>query len=275
MKYFVCLTLLVLLSFGCVTSKQVKAFDGYKGRPKVVESKTYSILKTQGGIIEKAAFGFVWKFDRSGRKISDLNYGADDTVALGRWEYVYDKAGNVLQNTRYNAKGGFDVRNTYRFNRYGQEVFREYNSGAQRTITTTTYDRKRRTAVIEGYTNDTVFHEKSIVAYDYQWRETEIKSFNKNGQLQRRIEKFYDLKGNNHLSKWYDAGNRLYEFYTTAFNDRNDRISVLHYRVKSQDTTLAGTTTWEYEYDQMGNITYEALLANDVKTWVTRNRFWY
>lgn len=275
MKGVILLLILISITFSCTHLKYLQAFNRYKGKPKIVESTTYTVSGRDSSTNEKMAYKNVFYFDRKGRTEKHLMYKSDGSLSNGGWNYVYDKAGNILQNTLYNLDSSVNVRNNFVYNKYGQQILREYVSGKRKTITKTEFDRIRKIAVTEAYTNDTVFHEKTILSYDDKWREIELKSFNKSGQLERRIENVYDQKDNLILSRWYDSTNRLYEFYKTNFDNRKNRTRIEHYRVKDGDTTLIGTTHMEYVYDEKGNIIYEGLISNGRNTWVTRNVFHY
>jgi hypothetical protein len=275
MKGLILVIACIFFSISCTQLKYLERFNGYKGKPKIVESTTYRDLGKGDSAGEKASYRNVIYFDRKGRIVKDLVYKQHGSLSNAGWNYVYDKWGNMLQNTLYNLDSSINVRNNYSYNEFGQQIRREYILGKTNSITKTEYDRKRRTAVIEGYTNDTVFHEKTIITYDDKWRQIELKIFKENGELERRIEKAYDQNGNMILSKWYDFANRLYEFYKIDFDNRNNRTGIENYRVKLNDTTLVNTSRIKYEYDEKGNIIYEGSISNGRATSVKRTRFHY
>lgn len=275
MKLTVVLLLCISMLSGCGYLKNLDAFNGYKGKPRIVESTYYTISLQGTNAVEKRSSKTVFYFDRKGRTIQHLMYAADGSTINGRWTYVYDNAGNMVQSTLYTNDSSIKIPTNYKYNQYGQEIWRAYMTGNRKTITTTLYDRVSKTAVIKSITNDTIFQEKTIIVYNDQWKEKELKSFDENDQFKRRVEFEYDHNGDQVLSKWYDAGNQLYAFYVTEYNQSHHKTRIQYYRVKGSDTTLVNTAQMEYVYDDKGNIIYEALLSNGKKVNVTRNQFQY
>jgi hypothetical protein len=275
MKILILFLAFILGISSCTTLRFLEAFNGYNGKPKFVESKTYTVSGSGDSVIDNLAYKNIFHFDRKGRTVKHLSYKADGTLSNGGWNYIYDKMGNIVQNTLYNIDSTVMVRNNFSYNKYGQQILRKYVSGIRNTITKTEYDRMRRIGVKEGYMDDTVFHEKTILSYDNKWREIELKTFNKSGQDGTRIEKVYDQNGNMILSRWYDSTNRLYEFYKTNFDNKKNTTKIEHYMVKGADTTLFSTTEKEYGYDEKGNIIFERLSSNKRTRWITRNQFHY
>jgi hypothetical protein len=274
MKRAIELLSIAFLCFSCTQLKYLEPYNGYKGKPRTVESTTYRVPGKGDTVNEKLRFGDIHLFDLKGRIIKHETYGSD-SVRNGWWIHVYDKNGSIIQNKIYRSDSSVSVVNNYQFNKYGQEILREYVSGGNKAITKSTYDRKMKEVTVEGYRNDGSFNEKTIIYYDDQWREVEIKSYFQTGKLKTRIEKAYDQNGNNILSRWYDSNNELYEFYKTGFNENKHRTSIEKYRVKNGDTTLIQETKMTYRYDARGNIIYESIGSNEANSWITRTRFIY
>jgi hypothetical protein len=260
---------------GCTHLKYLNAFDGHYGSPKIKESRIYHFSGTGEASTEKLAGRNVYYYDRKGRKEKHLIYRGNESKVSGWLNYHYDKAGNVVEVIIFDADSNINVSNKYSYNRYGQQIFREYVSGNSRTITKTEYDREKRKAIKIGIINDSVFHEKSIIFYDYKWRDIEIQSFNKRDNMERRIEKVYDNIGNEILSQWVDSTNRMYEFHKFFFDSRKNKTKIENYRINNNDTSLAQTTRFEYKYDEKGNVVYEMLISNGNKLRITRNSFKY
>lgn len=245
----------------------------------MVVSTSYAVSGKKDSLREKVVSKSVLYFDRQGRTIKRLTYRSDSDGSLrdARDSYVYDKKGNLIQDTFYELDGSIGVRNNYRYNKFGQQILREYSLGKmqEKTITKSTYDRTKKIAVIEGHTTKGVFTEKSVISYNDKWQKVEITGYTKDGRLQIRTDMQYDENGNQILSNWYDSTNRLHEVVKDSFNSMNDKIKSEAYIIKRNDTVLIGTTRFEYRYDLRGNVIYEGLITNGRTTWITRNEFTY
>jgi hypothetical protein len=269
------LIVFVFSIYGCMHLKYLHAFDGHYGSPKIKESLMYYFSGTGETSIEKLAGRNVYYFDRRGRKQEHLIYRTNEIKPVSYWKFNYNQSGNLIQVISYNADNSIDVSIKYSYNKYGQEIFREHMSGNNRIITKTEYKRDNRKAIKIGILNDSVFHEKSIIFYDYMWRAIEIQSLNKRDNMERRSEKVYDNIGNEILSRWFDSTNRMYEFHKFFFDTKKNKTKIENYRINNNDTSLANTTRFEYKYDEKGNVVYEMLISNGNKIRITRNSFKY
>jgi hypothetical protein len=254
--------------------KNSKSFDGYKGKPEKLDSRTYRVLVNDSTKLDFSHRNSYY-FDRNGKKIKDVMSGSEEGSGGRVLEYVYDRKGNIIHNTVKEQDGTVSVQNNYMYNDRGQETQREYLLGSSKTITKTAYDFIERTSVQTRYKNDTIFDGKALIAYDRKWRAVEIKSYGRNGALSSRIEEVRDRRGNVILSRWYNSSNKLYEFYKYSFDKRNNRIGIQQYTLKAGDTSLGQTTKFDYIYDRKGNIVKEGLIMDGKLLWVTKTEFKY
>jgi hypothetical protein len=278
MRNSIILLFITLLSLSCSRLKYLNAFNGYKGNPKNVVSTNYLSQVSEKGdsTIEKLSFEELYSFDSKGRIVKHLFYSSDSNINKNWWKYVYDKSGNIIQNTLFRKDSSIVVTNNYQFNKYGQIIQREYLGGNDKSITQKRYDRKKREVIIYGYnkTNDSLY-EKEKIYYNDKWKDKEIIGFNKSGKLNTRIENEYDDNQNNTRQNWYDSNNKMYEFYKNFFNEKNDRIRIEKYNVRKGDTTLIETSKIEYQYDLKGNVIYERFHSNKSTSSITRTKFLY
>lgn len=265
-------SLFVLAVSGCAHLKYLDPFDGYNGKPKIVESSTYSVSGDQ----EKLAYKFYYHYDDQGRRQFHSAFKSDGSPSTGGTTYIYDKKGNILQSTRLNRDSTINSQVTFRYNRKGQEVLKEIVDGRGKTVTRTNYNKKDRTATVISLTNDTIFFDHAILQYDRHWkRVNEIRSYNKDGRLRNRIEKHYNATGVETGNQWFDSTNKLYSISKWELDQHNNATIAYGYAVKDGDTSIPRITRFEYQYDSQGNILYKAIISEGKKSWVTRNVYHY
>jgi len=270
------LFILFVIFFSCNTSlKYLDKFDGYKGKPKKVESTTYKIEYKDSIANEKMAFKHIEFYDSSGRKTKTLTYKSDGSPSSGGWSYEYDKLGNQTKNILYNRDSTVNVENLYKYNKYGQQTEKVYISDNRKSVTKSIYDRKNRTEQIIGKNSNGSFTENAIQKYDEKWHKIELISYDSIGKQKTRIEFEYDKSENLNSYKWYNSSNELYNFSKTAFNKNNDPIISIGYNVKNKDTIINKTTKFEYQYDEKNNIIEEKMFSSEKLVWITRYNYEY
>ena len=274
MKKFRFLTLLLILS-SCSSLKYLDAFDGFKNKPKKVESTTYRVKYIDSLATEEMAFKRVHFYDSKGRKFKSTSFKSDGSPSSGGWNYSYDKYGNNTQNTLYNKDSSINVQNNFKYNNFGQQIEKEYISDGKKSITKNIYNRKNRIQKIVGKKNDGSFSEKAIQRYDKQWREIELISYNTQSKQKSRIEFFYDEKGNKIQTKWYNSENKNYNSYNSTYNFNNDRIRIEKYEIRNGESKLINDSKTEYKYDEKGNCIEKTHISNGKASWITKNKYNY
>lgn len=259
----------------CSNLKYLDAFDGFKNKPKEIESTTFRVKYIDSLPNEKIAFKEIYFYDSKGRKFKNKSFNSDGSLSSGGWNYYYDKFGNITQNTLYNKDSSIIIQNNYKYNKFGQQIEREYISYGKKSITKNIYDRKNRIQEIIGKKSDGSFKEKAIQQYDKQWKKKELISYDIKSQQKSRIEFFYDKNGNENQSKWYDSQNKLYEYSNSTYNSKNDRIRIKKYRIRNGESKLVNDIKTEYKYDEIGNCIEEKLILNGKVSWITKNKFKY
>lgn len=268
--------LIIILTLGsCSNLKYLDTFDGFNNKPKEVESTTFRVKYFDSLPKEEMAFKYVYFYDSKGRKFKALSYKSNGSPSSGGWNYSYDKYGNQTQNIFYNIDSSINVQNNYKYNKFGQQIEREYISGGKISITKNIYDRKNRIQKIISKKSDGSFKEKAIQRYDKQWRKIELVSYDTLNKQKSRIEFFYDEDGNENQSKWYNSENKLYEYYNSTYNSKNDRIQIKKYQVRNGESKLVSDTKTEYKYDEKGNCIEERLISNGKVSWITKNKYKY
>jgi len=265
--------IIILILGSCSNLKYLNAFDGFKNKPYKVESTTYRVIDVDSLAKEEMAFKSIYFYDSKGRKFKSTGFKSDGSPSSGGWNYSYDKYGNETQITLYNKDSSINVQNNFKYNKFGQQIEREYISDGKKSITKNIYDRKNRIQKIIGEKNDGSFSEKAIQRYDKQWRKIELISYETQSKQKSRIEFFYDEKGNENQSKWYNSENNLYEYYNSTYNFNNDRIRIEKYRIRNGKSKLISDTKTEYKYDEKGNCIEERLIFNGKASWITKYKY--
>lgn len=270
MKKIQILSILVFLT-SCSGLKYLEAYNGFKGKPKEVESITYRVKYKDSLANEEIAYKSKYYFDSKGRTIKNLDYKDDGTLSSAGWNYKYDKLGNVIQITLYNLDSTINVQINKAYNKYGQSIA-ESSKSVNKKIS---YDRKKRTSTLISKKANGAFQENATVKYNKNWQEIELISYDSIGNLRSRIEFSYNKKGNQIESKWYNSKNIATNIYKSTYNSNNDRIRIDKYRVINGEPKLTNVTKTDYEYDELGNCIEERLISNGKVSWITRNKIKY
>lgn len=263
-------SLVFMFLASCSNLKFLEPFDGYHGKPKMVEEIDYNMTSLQGVEYEKCLGSSIRYYDIKGRKIKEQDYNRDGLKSLGEWNYSYDKKGNVKQITLFNLDSTIYTQQNSKYNRFGLRT-RVYTESSE---SVTTYDIKNRIAKSHG--KSSFGNGKSITKYNSEWKEIEITTFDSIGNITSRIEFDYDTKGNQIRSKFYNSQNQLYRLYNQNFNNRNDITRIEQYEIINEEQQLVKETQIKRIYDKKSNCIEERYVDQDnITTLVKRYHFTY
>jgi hypothetical protein len=259
----------------CSNLKYIDEFDGHKNNPSKVESTTYSIKHTDGVTKEDVAFGYIHFYDSIGRRLKRQDFKSDGTSNFGDRIYAYDKYGNRIQENIYRKDGSMHLQINQKYNKFGQQIESEHIRSEKKTISKYRYDRKNKIKKkICTKDSDTII-EKITTRYDENWKQIESISYDKSCIQKSRIEFFYDNRGNQILSKWYNSKNEIYEYFNSTYNFNNDIIKTEKYSIRNGEPKLSKITEIEYKYDENGNWIEKKLIPNGKASYVTKREYKY
>lgn len=268
--------LLLLFLFGnCSNLKYLKSFDGLKGRPKTVESKTYKVEYYENAAVEKLAHSEIEYYDLQGRKIKSNSYKSDGTTDDGDKVYEYDKNGLLLKEILYKKDGSVNYKIENEYNQFGQLILNDFSSARNRMIREYTFNRIKKNSKFIRKDQDGTILERATFKYDNQWRMVELKELNKDNNQTSRIEFFYDERGNEILSKWYNSQNHLNNYYKSVYNVENERTKIERYHLKDGKAKFVSSEELEYKYDNHQNVIEKKLISNGKISWITRYNYTY
>lgn len=270
-RFFTLLKILVVFTIlaSCSNLKYLNPYEGYQGKPIMVESINYDVAYKDGIEVENRSASSISYFDNKGRKIKEQDYNSDGTLSWGEWSYKYDKKGNLVQITLYNLDSTIMVNRRIEYNKYGLPT----KVSTLDSETLKFYDRKNRS--VTSYTNNSFNNLKSVLRYNSKWKEIEAIEFDDSDNPKSRIEFYYDKKGNEILSKWYNAKDQLYIIYKQEFNSKNHRTKIEKYTIIQGEPQLENVKKIEYNYDNIGNCIQQKYMENDKTTWITRYKITY
>ncbi len=268
--------LLLLFLFGnCSNLKYLKPFDGLKGRPKTVESKTYKVEYYENAAVEKLAHSEIEYYDLQGRKIKSNSYKSDGTTDDGDKVYEYDKNGLLLKEILYKKDGSVNYKIENEYNQFGQLILNDFSSTRNRMIREYTFNRIKKNSKFIRKDQDGTILERATFKYDNQWRMVELKELNKDNNQTSRIEFFYDERGNEILSKWYNSQNHLNNYYKSVYNVENERTKIERYHLNDGKAKFVSSEELEYKYDNHQNVIEKKLISNGKISWITRYSYTY
>lgn len=270
------LLLLVLITFeNCVNLEYLNSFEGLHGKPEIVESKTYKIEYDRNLITEKIAHSEMEYYDLEGRKIKSNSYKSDGTTDDGDRLYDYNKHGNLVRETLYKKDGSVNYKIENEYNQFGQLIINDFVSAENKMIREYTFNRITKTSKFDRKNQDGIILERAVFKYDSNWRKIEFKGLDNNNDQTSRIQFFYDERGNEIKSKWYNSGNNLYNYYNKTFNLKNDIIKTERYSISDGKLKFVSAEEFEYKYDKHKNIIEKKLISNGKISWITRYNYTY
>ena len=253
--------------------KFLKAYNGWNGRPTIVEELTYNVQTDEGKFQEEFGIKEVYVFDRKGRLLKMTTYGSD-TAKAKKWEtYQYDKSGNIVQRKYFKKDSSSDFQIDYTYNRYGQIVREETIQPYGRETATYSYDRDSFTAVSQRINEIGNTKWRSIEQFDASWKKIYSNTYNESGGLSSKWEFVYDDKGRQIVAKWYNP--ELYYIYHSVYDKYGSAIKVEMCRIEKGNTSSCTTTTYRHEYDNKNNCIVDTLSADEKPLFIYRYRFTY
>lgn len=263
MKQILKVLLVVLLVSSC---SNLKYFNGYNGKPKIVKSTLIEIDPNEtsaqnGKIVSKT----IYSFDKKKRIIKSSGGGI----------HIYDKKGNLIQNVIYGKDSILNVRNNYTYNKYNQPLTKEYVTKDKIIIYKNIYDRNKRTKEVRLIKGDGSFKIITLSIFNKKWQLIESIDYDDSMKIKFRIEFEYDKRGNKINSKFFNSENNLYKFTEATFNTKNDQTKIKSFSVNKNDTVLINTLESEYIYDKFDNIVREKLIENGKAYYIGLNDIIY
>lgn len=260
MKQILKIVLIVLVLNSC---GNLKCFNGYNGKPKIVKSTLIEFdpnetSKEKGKIVNEE----IYYFFKKKRIIKRLNVRSDGSLGAGGGVRIYDKKGNLIQSTIYGKDSIINVRNNFTYNKYNQPLTKEYISHDEIIIYKNIYDRKKRTKEVRMIKSDKSFKIITISKFNKKWQLIESADYDDLMKIKTRIEIEYDNNGNQINSKSYNYKNELYRFTESTYNTKNDATKIKSFSVSQKDTVKINTVESEYKYDKFDNIVREKLFEN-------------
>jgi len=268
--------LLFLIFVNCSSLKYLKSFGELHNKPKkIVEAKTYKINYNKNGITEEFAHSSIDYYDAKGRKFKNIRFKSDGTRLDADRLYYYDQYGNLIREILYKQDGSirFEIENQY--NKFGQLIVSDFTSGENKMTKEYFIDRTKKSSKFVIKNQDNTLLETVLFKYDNNWREIEALSLNDKNEQTSRIEFFYDEKGNNIQTKWYNSENNLNNIYNTTFNIENDRTKVERFHITDGKPKFVNAEKFEYQYDDKGNCVVQKLISNGKVSWITRYKYTY
>ena len=106
--------LIVLLFTKCSNLKYLNAYDGWKGKPKMVEISYYNVEK-------EFWYGKqLIYYDSKGRILKQPNINRAGNIVDGEKKFIYDKKGNIIEYIHYGKDSVIHRNRTYTYNKNGK-----------------------------------------------------------------------------------------------------------------------------------------------------------
>ncbi len=260
---------IILLVVFCSCQSKLKylnKYDGYKGQPEKVEVLSYDISLKDSTIPTNFSGKYELIYDTEGRRIKQLNYKPDGTQKHGGWYYDYDRYGNRIMVKLLFKEGQINVLNNYEFNKKGFQIKGTYyttngKEGASKSI----FDNKTKTEKIFRKKKDEDYKQDGLKIYNDQWQLLESISLDNSGKRRSGYKFSYDDNGNQETVEIYRPYDKLIGIIKTKFNKQCQPLVKTRYEVDENNTiTEKSRTTYQYKYDEMGNVIEERFTINGI-----------
>lgn len=261
---------LISLFFGCARLPYLQPFSGYKHKPHWVERQLCP-CDAQGKM--EPCTKTLMEFDRRGRQISLQNFRKDGTPSGGKWEYTYDKQGNLTELVIHDAQGKPQTINQYAYDNQGRKLTWTHSGFGKKSITEYTYDESGNLAWVRGRYEDGTFKERTAFSYDTNGKKTAMLVYDAQDTLTTRVEFDHDPQGNLSETRWHSIKRNYLNVYRSQYNDRGDRI--IHQNLEMESDTLRLKSEYHstYQYDKWGNCIEDIQYKGTLPSWITKTRF--
>ncbi|HEY9170610.1 MAG TPA: hypothetical protein VIN72_14050 [Lutibacter sp.] len=274
--------ILILLIFyfvlsSCTNLKYINKFDGHNGKPKIIESKSYSVVKKNDSILKgEQMLHHIDYYDIIGRHLKIFSFRPNGTKSMGGLYYEYDRFGHLSQVTFYNKDSTVNSQTNFIYNKKGQKLSEEHirENNEQKSIYFSEYLEKRNITKVFGKKSDGTIIEKILMQHNKKGEEIEKLSFNENNTLKSKITFRYDNKGNLIEQIWYNSEGVPLNKYTKTYDKNNNYIYGEKYRLIGKDS-LINTTKRQIEYDKKGNVLKYIFFENDKPTLIEEYKIIY
>jgi hypothetical protein len=267
------ITFLFLIQMsGCARLPYLEAFGGYCHKPRFVERQLCP-CNAQGQI--ESCTKTLMEFDRRGRQISMQNFKKDGTPSGGKWLYEYDRKGNLIVLTIYDAAGKPQTTNTYTYNEKGRKLSWEFDGFGKKSKADYTYDDAGNMIWVNSRYEDGSFKERTRFTYDDQGRKTAMLVYNAKDTLTTHVEYSYDDRGFLVQNKWHNIQRENITVRKFVNNEHGDRTLQQTFELVGDSLVLKSESKTSYQYDQWGNCIEDILHKGEIPSWITKTRFVY
>ena len=276
-KIYYFLIVITLTNSSCSSLKYLDAYNSHNSKPHKVESTFYRVVYVDSIPEEQKRSTYVTYFDSKGRsyKLEIIN---PDGKLRSEVLYKYDNQGNLLKELNFNVDGSLQYRLDNKYNRWGQRT-EHTNTNPERkrkSINIISYNRKEKTAILDGKYDDGSFFDFVKIKYDNEWRRIESISHDPSGNPTTIIRNIYDERGNKTTSNWYNSNNVLSSYYITNYNSENDKIRHQKFSLNNNgQMKIAFDEKYLYKYDDKGNWTEKTTFTDGKKTVITKKSIKY
>ena len=267
--------LIVLLFTKCSNLKYLNAYDGWKGKPKMVEISYYNVEK-------EFWYGKqLIYYDSKGRILKQPNINRAGNIVDGEKKFIYDKKGNIIEYIHYGKDSVIHRNRTYTYNKNGKILELKYiikDGNKSINYTYNTIEKSSRASDFV-YNKDGTVKEKNIsritTFYDKKWNEICHTYYDSDGSIRRKGELKYDKKGNPILNVSFDYKTKKRRITEKKYNKYNDIVSWTIKVITEKDTTITNISEFKYLYDHKNNPVEVKSFSNGKILYKIRNKFLY
>ena len=267
--------LIVLLFTKCSNLKYLNAYDGWKGKPKMVEISYYNVEK-------EFWYGKqLIYYDSKGRILKQPNINRAGNIVDGEKKFIYDKKGNIIEYIHYGKDSVIHRNRTYTYNKYGKILELKYiikDGNKSINYTYNTKDKSSR-ATDFVYNKDGTVKEENIGKikkfYDNKWNEIGHTYYDSDGNIERKRKLKYDKKGNPILSVSFNYKTKKRRITEKKYNKYNDIVSSTRKVITEKDTTITDISEFKYLYDHKNNPVEVKIFSKGKISLTIRNKFLY
>lgn len=267
--------LIVLLFTKCSNLKYLNAYDGWKGKPKMVEISYYNVEK-------EFWYGKqLIYYDSKGRILKQPNINRAGNIVEGEKKFIYDKKGNIIEYIHYGKESVIHRNRTYTYNKYGKILELKYiikDGNKSINYTYNTIDKSSR-ATDFVYNKDGSVKEENIgtitTFYDKKWNEIGHTYYDSNGNIRRKRKLKYDKKDNQILNVSFNYKTKKRKITEKKYNKYNDIVSWTIKVITEKDTTITNISEFKYLYDHKNNPIELKIFSNGKILIKIRNKFLY
>lgn len=242
----------ILIVSAFAGKKADKEEAGLRGLVRTVHTESVESSNKSGQWIEEVQFMQTISYDQKGNRVGRINYNPDGSFrSEEKGTITYDDQGRITEINSTDNLRSFAGKKIYKYDSKGNisEEINYINVGSIGSRNAYVYDENGNISEELHYAHDDSFVSRKVYKYAPEGYIAEEAVYHSRGKLLRKKVVAHDANGKKTVVH-YDGNGSTVDKQVFTYNANGNISEILFYK---PDGSLDGKTTYDYEYDSIGN----------------------